>query len=384
MAIYHLSVKAVSRTTGRSVVAAAAYRSGEKIVDRRTGQEHDYSRRSGVEHTGIVLPSGAPEWARDRAQLWNAAEAAERRKDAKTAREYEVAMPFELSAEQRIAVVREYAGWLAERHGVAVDFAIHAPNREGDKRNHHAHILTTTRELGPDGLGEKTRALDVKTTAGPLMEEARAKWEEVANRALERAQVAERVDRRSIEAQRAEAERLAADRQRPEPERAAAERRAQDLDREALPKLGPTATALERQGVQTGRGDDLRAAQARNAERRRLWEQVREWGRQLREIGHQVVDQVRDQVGGLAEAFRGADLSALRDSNLKAAFAGADLSKVRETNQGIAQARQKPQEARKGAERGGEPQQGQKPSQGPQKDPGRGRGRGRDGPGWSR
>src|SRR3546814_12275651 len=110
-----------------------------------------------------MLPTDAPEWAADRERLWNAAELAETRKNATVAREYEIALPVELSADERrelaLGLVRE----ISERHGVAVDVSIHAPGREGDQRNHHAHLLTTTRRLGPEGLGEKPRELDPPT-----------------------------------------------------------------------------------------------------------------------------------------------------------------------------------------------------------------------------
>ena len=98
MAIYHLSMKPLTRASGRSAVAAAAYRAAERLENERDGLVHDYTKRSGVEHAEIVLPAGAEaEWARDRSALWNAAEAAEKRKDARVAREIEVALPHELS-----------------------------------------------------------------------------------------------------------------------------------------------------------------------------------------------------------------------------------------------------------------------------------------------
>src|SRR5476649_2873948 len=141
MAIYHLSVKAVSRSAGRSATAAAAYRAGCEIVDQRTGEIHDYTRKGGVKSADIILPDGAPEWATDRAALWNAAEAAERRKDACVAREFEVALPDELSPAERRRLAVDFAKEMANREGCAVDVAIHAPGKEGDSRNHHAHIL---------------------------------------------------------------------------------------------------------------------------------------------------------------------------------------------------------------------------------------------------
>ena len=160
MAIYHLTTKPVSRAAGRSATAAAAYRSGELVHDLTTDQVFDYTRKRGVEHSEIVLPTAAARadinWARDRQALWNAAESAEKRNDSRVAREYEVALPHELKPSQRVELVRAFAADLANRYGVAVDFSIHAPHRHGDERNHHAHILTTTRELTATGLGAKT------------------------------------------------------------------------------------------------------------------------------------------------------------------------------------------------------------------------------------
>ncbi|WP_234732028.1 MobA/MobL family protein, partial [Acidocella facilis] len=119
----------MSRASGRSSVAAAAYRAAEKLENQRDGLVHDFSRRSGVEHAEIVLPEGADaEWAKERPALWNAAEASEKRKDARVAREVEIALPHELSAEQRLELTREFAQDLADRYGVAVDFAIHSPH----------------------------------------------------------------------------------------------------------------------------------------------------------------------------------------------------------------------------------------------------------------
>ena len=151
MAIYHLSVKPVSRGGGRSATAAAAYRAAELVHDHTTGEAFDYTRKRGVEHTEIVLPTAAAKrdinWARDREALWNAAEQAENRSNSRVAREYEVALPHELTELQRRELVRAFAAEIANRHGVAVDVAIHAPHREGDDRNHHAHLLATTRVI---------------------------------------------------------------------------------------------------------------------------------------------------------------------------------------------------------------------------------------------
>jgi Ti-type conjugative transfer relaxase TraA len=206
MALYHLSMKPISRASGRSSVAAAAYRAAERMENERDGIVHDFSRRSGVEHAEIVIPAGADaQWAKKRSALWNAAEASEKRKDARVAREIEVSLPHELSGEQRLALTREFAQGLADRYGVAVDFAIHSPHGKTDIRNHHAHIMMTTRKAGPDGLGEKSdlelenkklRALGLPTSHEQLRD-IRVGWEQRTNEHLAQAGLDIRVDHRS-------------------------------------------------------------------------------------------------------------------------------------------------------------------------------------------
>lgn len=203
-------------------MAAAAYRSGERLTNARDGMTHDYRARADVEAAFIVAPADAA-WAQDRSTLWNAAELAEKRKDAKVAREYELALPSELDAAGRRDLVEGFAGELRDRYGVAVDVAIHAPHDYGDDRNYHAHVLTTTRVTGPEGLGAKTRQLDVSTTAAVEIEAIRASWAERVNGALERVQSAERVDHRSLARQ--------------------------GVAREPTIKLGPAAAAIERRAV---------------------------------------------------------------------------------------------------------------------------------------
>src|SRR3546814_1643544 len=121
MASFHLAVKAIGRSAGRSATAAAAYRAGVEITDERTGLVHDYTRKQGVEHSELMLPTDAPEWAADRERLWNAAELSETRKNATVAREYEIALPVELSADERRELALGLAREISERHGVAVD-----------------------------------------------------------------------------------------------------------------------------------------------------------------------------------------------------------------------------------------------------------------------
>ena len=160
MAIYHLSVKTISRAAGRSATAAAAYRSGCVIGDFRTGEIFDYRRKRGIDSADLVLPSNAPKWASDRSALWNAAETAETRTNSTVAREFEIALPEELSADERKRLALHFAREIVARHGCAADVAIHSPRKNGDHRNHHAHILCSTRRLTSQGFGEKTRELD--------------------------------------------------------------------------------------------------------------------------------------------------------------------------------------------------------------------------------
>ncbi|WP_332306015.1 Ti-type conjugative transfer relaxase TraA, partial [Rhizobium sp. GR12] len=206
MAIYHLSTKPVSRSSGRSAVASAAYRCAVLLTNQRDGLVHDFTRKEGVEHTEIVLPEGVSAfWALDRSTLWNAAEFAEKRKDARVAREFEIALPHELSTEGRLKAARAFAQDLANRYGAAVDFAIHSPGEQGDIRNYHAHVLMTTREVHEAGPGEKTflehknaRLLaNGMATTDMQLRDIRQSWESIANRQLQREGLDVRIDHRS-------------------------------------------------------------------------------------------------------------------------------------------------------------------------------------------
>ena len=147
MAIYHLRASMISRSAGRSATGAAAYRAGERIHDARTGLDFDYRARSGVTHVEILAPAHAPDWVHDRAALWNRVEAAETRKNSQLAREVRVALPAELSHEARVELVRDFCQRSFVDRGMVADIALHAPGLTGDERNHHAHILLTTREI---------------------------------------------------------------------------------------------------------------------------------------------------------------------------------------------------------------------------------------------
>lgn len=261
MAIYHLSVKPISRSAGRSATAAAAYRAGVEIADERTGEVHDYRRKGGVESADIVLPDGAPEWATNRGALWNAAEKAEKRKDACVAREYEVALPAELSPAERRRLALDFAQEMANREGCAVDVAIHAPGKEGDERNHHAHILRTTRKVAIDGLGAKLDTEKAGRKRVDDLEAVRARWAELTNERLRENGIEARVDHRSH-----------------------AERGI-----EAVPTLhlGPGATGYERR---TGEPSETRMRQEANADRQALGREVGELERQAQAVERAILD----------------------------------------------------------------------------------------------
>ncbi|TBD07991.1 Ti-type conjugative transfer relaxase TraA (plasmid) [Rhizobium ruizarguesonis] len=206
MAIYHFSMKPIARSGGRSAVASAAYRAAERLTNERDGLTHDFSNRKGVEHAEIVLPAGSSAyWAMKRSALWNAAERAEKRSDARIAREFEIALPHELSAEQRLALTRAFAADLANRYGAAVDFAIHRPGEGSDIRNSHAHLMMTTREVRETGLGDKTLLerenrwlLANHLPPSQLqLKDLRQAWEHLANRHLAMAGHDIRIDHRS-------------------------------------------------------------------------------------------------------------------------------------------------------------------------------------------
>jgi ATP-dependent exoDNAse (exonuclease V) alpha subunit len=246
MAVYFLNLKTFGRAGGSSAASAVAYRAGERIRDERTGKTYDHSDRQDVMHKEIVLPKQFADeemaWARDRASLWNAAESAETRKNARVAREYLVALPVELSPPQRLELVRGFSQELSDRYGFAVDFAIHAPRDfpGSDPRNFHAHLLATTREVKMEGLGAKTtldmsdgnrRELGLPPVINELLH-VRERWAAVTNEALQEAHISTRVDHRSLEAQ--------------------------GIDREPSPRIPRAAFEMERHGYRSVVADRLR------------------------------------------------------------------------------------------------------------------------------
>ena len=244
MAIFRLQITAIGRNHGRRATAAAAYRAGERIRDERSGELHNFSHRKDVLHTEILLPAHLSDadvhWARDRSRLWNAAEQAETRRTARVAREFQVNLPAELSAEQRLKLARTFSQELSDRYSVAVDLAIHEPRSGGDPRNFHAHLLATTREVTAGGLGAKA-GIDMQPAERSrrgllnISQEflaIRERWAALTNEALREAHIDARVDHRSL--------------------------KAQGIDREPRPSIPLPALRMEQAGMRSEVADRLR------------------------------------------------------------------------------------------------------------------------------
>lgn len=258
MALFHLSAQPISRASGRSATAAAAYRAGVEIIDERTGQVHDYTRKAGVVHSEIILPGGG---TADRAEFWNSIEKHHKRGDAVLSREVEVSLPTELTKEERQALAVGFARELAERYGVAADVALHAPRTVTDKdlekepgqyyetdpatgRRHngnwHAHIMLSACHVSPAGdLGKKAVELDPihcqRAKIENMADRERVRWAHLANTALERAGHTERIDHRTLEAQ--------------------------GIERKPSIHLGPAATGIERRGEVSQKTENLQKRQ---------------------------------------------------------------------------------------------------------------------------
>lgn len=310
MATYHFSAKIISRSSGRSSVAAAAYRAAEQLVDQRQGLEHDYVRRSGVLHTEVILPSDAPDSLRSREVLWNAVEVVEKRKDAQLAREVVVALPHEVSDKERLALVRGFTKAAFVDRGMIADIAIHAPGKEGDQRNHHAHIMLTTRSVDVEGFGGKDRSWNSKA----LLEEWREDWAEHVNGYLRELEAVPEVDHRSLEAQRDEKLALKDQAHADGDDKAAREFaiEAVALNRDPLPDIGWKAWGMERRGVRTTAGDLWRAAHERLDEVKAIVAELRE---RFGEAFAEVKERGEQVFAGLRERLQGADFSKLHAAN---------------------------------------------------------------------
>lgn len=242
MAIYHASTTTVSRGAGHSSCAKSAYIGGDEITNEITGEIHSYKNRHGVEHNEIILPSGIDAKITPQ-ELWNKAEKAEVRKDARVGREWNIALPHELTTEERKDLAKDIAQDIADRYQVGTQIAIHAPSKTGDERNHHVHILTTTRKIDKslnltdkadiELSNKKCITVGIKTTDEQI-KDIREMIGSKINQHLEKAQIKEQVSHLSY--------------------------KDQGLDKIPTKHMGKSATHLERKGIKTQIGDYNRSA----------------------------------------------------------------------------------------------------------------------------
>ncbi|MFZ5747861.1 MAG: Ti-type conjugative transfer relaxase TraA [Pseudomonadota bacterium] len=223
MAIYHFSAKVISRASGSSALASAAYRSASRLHDQRLDRHHDFSNKAGVVHSEVMLPDDAPEHLSDRERLWNDVEAAELRKDAQLAREIEFAIPREMTKEQGIELARDFVRGEFVDRGMIADLNVHWDIGADGLPKPHAHVMLTMREVGEDGFGQKNR--DWNRT--DLLEKWRERWSEHVNQRLAELDIDARVDHRSLEAQ--------------------------GIDLEPQHKIGPAASRMAAQGLESER-----------------------------------------------------------------------------------------------------------------------------------
>jgi ATP-dependent exoDNAse (exonuclease V) alpha subunit len=308
MAVYFLNLKTFGRAGGSSAVSAAAYRAGERIRDERSGKTYDHSDRQDVMYKEIILPgqfvSDDMNWAKQRANLWNVAESAETRANARVAREYLVALPVELSPAQRIGLVRGFSQELADRYRCALDCTIHAPRDfpGSDPRNFHAHLLATTREVATDGLGAKTTlewndASRREIGLGPAINEllhVRARWAATTNEALRDAHVAARIDHRTL--------------------------RAQGIDREPRPQIPRAAFEMERRGYRSTVAERMREEHETRVEARLQRSAARDAipakPQSLEEIRRQARESWLQMRRGRAESTPGDPMKRAKDDDL--------------------------------------------------------------------
>ncbi|MBK6721406.1 MAG: Ti-type conjugative transfer relaxase TraA [Sphingomonadales bacterium] len=237
MAIFHLSVKVISRASGRSAVAASAYRAAERLHDERLDRDHDFTNKDGVVHSEVMLPEGAPPEFADREKLWNAVEAAEKRKDAQLSREVEFAIPREMNKSQGIALARDFVKTEFVEKGMIADLNVHWDIGKDGLAKPHAHVMLTMREVGKDGFGPKVRDWN----KSELVEQWRERWADHVNQRLAELDIDARVDHRSLEAQ--------------------------GIKLEPQDKIGPAASRIGGRGLEAERIEEHRAIAQRNGER---------------------------------------------------------------------------------------------------------------------
>lgn len=259
---YHCQARApISRSAGRSAVAAAAYRARARLEDERYGKVQDHTRRGGLEFLWHAAPAGAPEWAHDVGQVWNAVERVEVRRNSTLAFDYDMAFPHQLNAQQREWMLKDWVREGITRKGLIATAAIHAPHQEGDQRNFHAHVMFNDRPVDENGFA---RHKDRSVQRTEFMLELKERWAELGARQLERAGFEVEAERwrhghKTLQQQAA----LAV-------ERGDLEYAEQVRDREPTTHVGHVATAIERKGRRSERGDLNRDVEARNVERKEI------------------------------------------------------------------------------------------------------------------
>ncbi|PZO69070.1 MAG: Ti-type conjugative transfer relaxase TraA, partial [Sphingomonas taxi] len=197
MAIYHFSAKVISRQTGASAVASAAYRSASELHDERLGRNHDFSNKAGVIHSEVILPKGAPERLNDRTVLWNEVEAGEKRKDAQLAREVEFSIPREMDQQQGVQLARDFVEKEFVERGMVADLNVHWDMGKDGEPKPHAHVMLSMREVGPEGFGQKAR----EWNNTELLKGWREAWANHVNERLAELDIDARIDHRTLEAQ---------------------------------------------------------------------------------------------------------------------------------------------------------------------------------------
>lgn len=272
----HSPIKVIQRSKGQTATAAAAYRSGTRLKDERTGEIHDYRKKEGIAHNSLLFPIGTPENIVDRQTLWNAAEKREKHPRAQTAREVEISFPYEFNEQQRLEAGYAIASLIVDRYNVAADFSFHQPSKKGDERNHHIHILFATRRFeNGDFAKNKDRILD--DLYGKGKEEVvflRQNFADIMNKIAVRDGLDIYIEHLSFEQR--------------------------GLDREPTKHLGKDATQLERKGVQTKIGDENRAIKQRNADRQQPLNQAIKYDQFYRETQNRrrlLLDQLEQQYG---------------------------------------------------------------------------------------
>jgi Ti-type conjugative transfer relaxase TraA len=237
MAIYHFSAKVISRASGSSALAAAAYRSASRLHDERLGRHHDFSNKAGVVHSEVLLPEGAPEHLSDRERLWNDVEAAEKRIDAQLAREVEFALPRELDEAEGVRLARDFVTREFVSRGMIADLNLHWDIGADGEPKPHTHVMLTMREVGEDGFGPKVR----EWNRTELLNHWREAWADHVNTRLVELDIDARIDHRSLEAQ--------------------------GIDLEPQHKIGPAASRMAGQGLESERADEHLEIARRNGER---------------------------------------------------------------------------------------------------------------------